>query len=87
MSIARDARHVSDQGVTATRQRIEKGRFTDVGTTDQGDDGEHESWFQGLFRAEAIGDEMTLHIDHISQVAHNHRLRTNGLLGQAFAAG
>jgi hypothetical protein len=39
MTITGDARHISNQGVTATRQRIEKGRFTDVGTTDQGDDG------------------------------------------------
>jgi hypothetical protein len=34
VAITGDAWHVSDQGVTAARQYIEEGRFTDIGTTD-----------------------------------------------------
>ncbi len=37
--VAGDAGHIGDEGVPATRQRIEEGRLTDIGAADQGDDG------------------------------------------------
>ncbi len=41
VAIAGDAGHVGHQRVAAARQYIEKGRFTNVGATDQSDDGQH----------------------------------------------
>ena len=41
IAIARDAGLVVHQRIARTRQRIEQRRFTDVGATDQGDEGQH----------------------------------------------
>ena len=43
VAVARDAGLVVDQGVARARQRIEQRRLTDVGATDQGDEGSMRS--------------------------------------------